>query len=1239
MKKKLLLAVFAVLFVSIFSAQGQATGCGQLFTDPEGPNANYSNNADYTVTICPDNPGEVVTVTFTSFDIETNYDGLYIYNGTSTASPQISSNNGAGNIPGALPGAFWGTTNPGSITSTDASGCLTFRFRSDTSVTKTGWIANVTCGLIGSCPAPNNIYATNFTGNSATMGWVESGNATQWEVIVIPAGTAPPTANSVGTLTTSNPYTITGLNPGTVYMAYVRAICGVNNEDSAWSYPVTIVTSSSNCLAPTNLSVTNITNASATLNWATNSATQWEVVVLPSNGGLPTPNTTGTIVGINSFNATGLNANTAYNFFIRSICDTNISSWSNGTYFTTAQNPIIPPTCGETFVDNGGMTGNYSSNSDNMYVICPTNPGEVVTVTFTSFDIETTWDGLYVYDGNSISSPQISSGNSGSSIPGGVPGAFWGTTIPGPFTSSSVDGCLTFRFRSDNVINKPGWVANVTCAPAPTCPKPTLVTATNITSNSAVIGWMSNGTESSWEVLVLPCGTTPTATSVGTPVSSNPYSLANLSAGTCYSVYVRAICSATDSSNWSTAATFTTVVTCPSPVQAYSNNITPDSITINWFEQGSATSWEVYMVPCGAPAPLASQTGTAASSNSFTFTNLSPLTCYSFYIRSVCSTTDLSSWSGPLTASTIPLPPVCGGNFVDAAGANANYANNSDSTVIICPSNPGELVTVTFTSFITEANWDGLLVYNGNSTNAPQIASSNGTGFSALSTITGAFWGATIPGPFTSSSPDGCLTFRFISDSSITMAGWTADVTCTPDADKIILMAFVDSNNNGTKEADEATFSHGSFMYDMNDAGTPMMAYSPTGQYALYDTNPSNSYDFTYQLDSSYAPYYSAGTTNYSNVTIPVGSSYQMLYFPITITQGYNDVTVSIVSQNPPPRPGFTYTNKVIYRNLGLTPTSGTLTFTKGSAVTISAISQTGTVATSNGFTYAFTNLAPNETRFMYVTMQVPTIPTVALGDIVTNSTSVSAPADDINLDNNTFSISQTIVGSYDPNDKMESHGGRIFIDDYDANDYLFYTIRFQNEGTANAEFVIIDDVLDAQIDESTIQMINASHNYVMTRMNNQVSWEFRNINLPPKSINEPESMGYVFFKVKLKPGIEVGDIVPNTANIFFDFNPAIVTNTFNTEFVAPLSTVTFSDENFALYPNPAKSSVTIELQNATETIQSITITDVLGKMIRSIEDTTNQNTIDVSDLTNGVYFIEITTNSNLKQVRKLVKN
>ena len=71
MKKTLLLTIFALfaLFNTVHSQE-----CGTVFTDPAGATTNYVNNSDYTVTICPTNPGDLVTVTFTSFSTEVNWD-------------------------------------------------------------------------------------------------------------------------------------------------------------------------------------------------------------------------------------------------------------------------------------------------------------------------------------------------------------------------------------------------------------------------------------------------------------------------------------------------------------------------------------------------------------------------------------------------------------------------------------------------------------------------------------------------------------------------------------------------------------------------------------------------------------------------------------------------------------------------------------------------------------------------------------------------------------------------------------------------------------------------------------------------------------------------------------------------------------------------------------------------------------------------------------------------------------
>ncbi len=111
---------------------GTITTCNAMFYDDGGPSANYGNNKDLTMTFMPATEGGIIEVTFQSFDTESNYDWLYIYDGTTTSAPQIGSQHS-------------GNDSPGTVTATNAAGAITFRFTSDSSVNKAGWEAHVRC--------------------------------------------------------------------------------------------------------------------------------------------------------------------------------------------------------------------------------------------------------------------------------------------------------------------------------------------------------------------------------------------------------------------------------------------------------------------------------------------------------------------------------------------------------------------------------------------------------------------------------------------------------------------------------------------------------------------------------------------------------------------------------------------------------------------------------------------------------------------------------------------------------------------------------------------------------------------------------------------------------------------------------------------------------------------------------------------------------------------------------------
>jgi len=117
--------------------------------------------------------------------------------------------------------------------------------------------------------------------------------------------------------------------------------------------------------------------------------------------------------------------------------------------------------CGLPFFDEGGPNGAYTNNSLQSWTFCPDTPTEIITVTFTAFDVERNnasacWDYLAVYDGSSTTDPQIGGefcGNTLAEAPGG-----------GVVTASVPGGCLTFEFDSDGSVTPDGWETTISCA-------------------------------------------------------------------------------------------------------------------------------------------------------------------------------------------------------------------------------------------------------------------------------------------------------------------------------------------------------------------------------------------------------------------------------------------------------------------------------------------------------------------------------------------------------------------------------------------------------------------------------------------------------------------------------------------------------------------------------------------------------------------------------------------------------
>ncbi|MDI9256489.1 T9SS type A sorting domain-containing protein [Flavobacterium sedimenticola] len=559
------------------------------------------------------------------------------------------------------------------------------------------------------------------------------------------------------------------------------------------------------------------------------------------------------------------------------------------------------------------------------------------------------------------------------------------------------------------------------------------------------------------------------------------------------------------------------------------------------------------------------------------------------------------------------------------------FENCQPPTNLTATSITNSTVTLGWTSPGTSSTWEVLVL---------PIGSPNPT------SATNGIFTQTNPFTITGLNPQTCYLFFVRAVCANTINGtWSSALEfCTYDCtnngmcpESLTLVSFLDINNNGSKDVGESGIDIGHFEYEINNSGTTLFGYPDHGVFYIFDTNPTNSYDIAYSFNTEYAAYFNSATA-YTNITLPTGSGSNTLYFPILQTQTLNDLEVRI-TPNGNPRPGFTYGITLAYKNKGTeTVNTGTISFTKSPVVSIVSVSETGTIATASGFEYTFSNLLPNEERYIYILMQVPTIPTVSLGDIVTHAVSIEPLIGDAFPNNNNAGLSQTIVGSYDPNDKAESHGGRIVFDDFTSDDYLYYTIRFENTGTAEAEFIRVEDVLDADLDETTFEMLASSHTVNTRRAGSQLTWHFYNINLPPTATNPNDSHGYIHFRLKPRAGYVIGDIIPNTASIFFDYNPPIVTNTFNTEFVESLGVPHFDQDTILLYPNPADEMITLSNTNASQSIKSIVIYEITGKRIYNASNVlSNEVSINSSNFAKGLYLLEVMTDTHQKITKKLI--
>jgi uncharacterized repeat protein (TIGR01451 family) len=350
--------------------------------------------------------------------------------------------------------------------------------------------------------------------------------------------------------------------------------------------------------------------------------------------------------------------------------------------------------------------------------------------------------------------------------------------------------------------------------------------------------------------------------------------------------------------------------------------------------------------------------------------------------------------------------------------------------------------------------------------------------------------------------------------------------------------------------------------------------------------------------------------------------------------------------------PGFPYVTRVRYCNNGNTIQAGTIEYNYESFLGFNSIASIGTQLTlhdipNNRFLWSYSNLMPGECRALNVTFDVPV--GTALGTNVLGTVSIDPIAGDATPNNNTDSEQTVVVGSYDPNDKQVGlyrtgnawDGGAI----YETDNTLDYTIRFQNTGTAPAQFVIVRDTLDVNLLPETVRELDSKHNMDVTLENgNILVFTFNNINLPDSSVSMEQSIGFINFKIDRVAGLPVGTQISNQAAIYFDYNAPIFTNTPVSVIDQFTTVVDMNTKEFevAVQPNPFERDLLIqyELENSSDV--QIKLYNQLGQCVYQqvySQQASGQQQVflHTPTLTSGLYILQVETEEGSIS-KKLIK-
>jgi len=435
---------------------------------------------------------------------------------------------------------------------------------------------------------------------------------------------------------------------------------------------------------------------------------------------------------------------------------------------------------------------------------------------------------------------------------------------------------------------------------------------------------------------------------------------------------------------------------------------------------------------------------------------------------------------------------------------------------------------------------------------------------------------------------------------------------------------FIDTNSNNIQDPGELAVTN----KPVTEASTGRFGYSDqNGEYRVLVLDSGN-----FSVSPTVINYYNPVPITHSAYFSSVFLTDSLNDFALQSTGSFNDLCAFITPIGNF-RAGFNGSYLINYENAGTTTLSSTVIFFPDNDVSFVSANVTPTSITTDSVVWVLGPLAPYQIGIILVTVNVNI--GIPIGALINSGVRIEPLAGDANTNCNSSYWEIFTTASLDPNDILVDED-TLFTTQFPNPPLLEYIIRFQNTGNDTAFIVKVLNPIDTfNLQLNSFEFVASSHpvniNWIPWERN--LEFKFDNILLPDSNVNEPASHGFIRYRIGPKSTLVAGDSITNNAAIYFDFNQPVLTNTAMTRVVLPTGIISTNTEaGITLAPNPAKDLITVSITSTQKQDRiDLAVVDIFGRVVYKSIFHTQQSTfdIDVSEFSNGVYFIKVVSKDN----------